>query len=383
MTTLIVVLCIILAGIVFVQIGKLTELTAKIRGEKNAEYASNYWNSILGVIFMICFLLYCVWSAYDMKNYFLGFGPHTSASAHGSSLDSVFKITLFFTGIVFIITHVLLFWFTYKFHGREGSKAKFISHDNKLEVIWTAVPAIVMTFLVVGGLNAWNKVMADVKPDDKAIEIEATAYQFAWTLRYPGPDGLLGTKNYKLIGGANDIGQDWTDPKNYDDIKPDKLVLPVGQKVRIRIVARDVLHNFYLPQFRVKMDAVPGMPTYFVFTPTKTTEEYRAELKKYPEYNEPADPKDPNGKKRWEAFEYELACAELCGNGHFSMRREVKIVSQEEYNKWLSEQKSFYLTSIRNTVDDPNKGKKLAIDPIEVAKDTTKVIIEEKKEEGK
>jgi cytochrome c oxidase subunit 2 len=125
----------------------------------------------------------------------------------------------------------------------------------------------------------------------------------------------------------------------------------VGQKVRVRITAQDVLHNFYLPHFRVKMDAIPGMPTYFVFTPSKTTEEYRQELKKYAEYNVP-DPADPL-KMLWETFEYELACAELCGRGHYSMKRPVKIVSQEEYDTWLASQSSYYLSNIRFKESDP------------------------------
>jgi cytochrome c oxidase subunit 2 len=108
------------------------------------------------------------------------------------------------------------------------------------------------------------------------------------------------------------------------------------------------------------MDAVPGMPTYFVFTPNKTTEEYRQELKKYPEYNVP-DPNDPT-KMMWETFEYELACAELCGSGHWSMKRLVKIVSQQEYDTWIKGQQSYYLSTIRNTEDDPLKGKLLDIE---------------------
>lgn len=105
------------------------------------------------------------------------------------------------------------------------------------------------------------------------------------------------------------------------------------------------------------MDAVPGMPTYFVFTPNKTTEEYRQELKEYPEYNVP-DPNDPT-KMLWETFEYELACAELCGSGHWSMKRLVKIVTQDEYDTWLKAQQSYYLSTIRNTDDDPLKGQVL------------------------
>jgi cytochrome c oxidase subunit 2 len=227
-----------------------------------------------------------------------------------------------------------------------------------------------MTILVVRGLNAWNTVMADVKEGEEYMEIEATAQQFGWTLRYPGADGKIGARDYKLTTGANTLGVDFTDPKTWDDIIPgQELYLPVGKKVRVRILAKDVLHNFYLPQHRVKMDAVPGLPTYFVFTPSKTTSEYRNELRKYPEYNEPFDPADPTGPKRWEKFDYELACAELCGKGHYSMRRVLKIVSQEEYDAWLKQQKSFYLTEIRGKADDPNKDKVLDVEIRERAKE--------------
>ena len=150
--------------------------------------------------------------------------------------------------------------------------------------------------------------------------------------------------------------------KNIDDFLPTEIVLPVNQKVRVRITAKDVLHNFYLPHFRVKMDAVPGLPTYFIFTPIKTTQEYREELRKYPEWQVPADPSEPDGPQRWETFEYELACAELCGKGHYSMRRLVKIVSQEEYEEWLSTQKSYYLTNVRHTEADPYKNDLLKIE---------------------
>jgi cytochrome c oxidase subunit 2 len=204
--------------------------------------------------------------------------------------------------------------------------------------------------------------MFDVDPGEEHIEIEATGVQFNWLLRYPGPDGALGTRDYKLITGTNPMGQDWTDPKNHDDFHPSEIVIPVGKKVRVRIIGRDVLHNFYLPHFRVKMDAVPGIPTYFVFTPTVTTEEYRQRLSEYPEYQVPADPSEPDGPQRWETFEYELACAELCGSGHFSMRRILKVVSEEEYQDWLAQQNSYYLSSIRNGDDDPLKGKLLDLE---------------------
>ncbi|MBV6440039.1 MAG: hypothetical protein EPGJADBJ_01701 [Saprospiraceae bacterium] len=370
MTALIILLCVFLISIVLVQIGKVTELTAQIKGEREVFRDNSKWNGWLSVGFLVFFLVGVFVSAWGYKNEMMGYGPHESASAHGSMLDDMFNITLVLTGIVFVITHIALFWFAYKYRWQEGRKAQFIAHDNRLELIWTAVPAVVMTILVVRGLNAWNTVMADVKPDEDYMEIEATGQQFNWIIRYPGPDGKLGTRNFKLTTANNQLGMDFTDPKTWDDVLPgQELYLPVGKKVRVRIIAKDVLHNFYLPHFRVKMDAVPGMPTYFVFTPIKTTAEYRNELRKYDDFNVPADPADPTGPKRWEKFEYELACAELCGKGHYSMKRIFKVVTQEEYDAWYRKQESFYMTQIRNKDDDPNKGKVLDVEVRQRAKE--------------
>ncbi len=361
MTALLVLLCVILIGIIVVQIGKVTELASKIRGEEEAQERTNRTQAGYSMIFMVLFLIGTVVSALYYKDSMLWYGPNESASAHGGSIDYIFNLTLFFTGIVFIITQILLFYFAYKYRARRGVKAEYISHNNRLEVIWTAIPAVVMTFLVVGGLEAWNEVMADVAEGEDFIEIEGTGYQFAWHLRYPGPDGKLGARDYKLISASNPLGQVWSDEKNLDDFHPSEIVLPVGKKVRARITSRDVLHNFYIPHFRVKMDAVPGMPTYFVFTPTITTEEYRAKLgaldengqPKYPEWHQPSDPDDPESPAKFEVFDYELACAELCGTGHYAMRRVVKVVSEAEYQDWLSKQQSYYESTIKGTDNDP------------------------------
>jgi cytochrome c oxidase subunit 2 len=201
--------------------------------------------------------------------------------------------------------------------------------------------------------DAQAKLIPTTEDKSEFLEIEATGYQFAWDIRYPGEDGLLGTKNFKLIGGTNALGQDWNDEKNLDDFMVNEIVLPKDRWVRVRITAKDVLHNFYLPHFRVKMDAIPGLPTYFIFKPTKTTEEYREQLSTVPEYQVP-DPNEPE-KMLWETFGYELACAELCGKGHFSMRRPVRIVEQAEYEAWTRSQKPLYYSSIRGTDDDPYK----------------------------
>ncbi|MBK9221687.1 MAG: OmpA family protein [Saprospiraceae bacterium] len=358
MTALITILSVILLFVVLLQIAKINDITSEIKGDEETQTQSSDLNGKWLMIFCVLFLGSFFWSALYYSNRLLGYGPLKSASEHGGSIDSMFNVTLVFTGIVFILCHIALFWFAYKYRYRTGKKALFLPHDNRLEIIWTALPALVMTILVVQGLVTWNKVMADVSVGEDFIEIEATAWQFAWNLRYPGTDGKLGVKDFRLIKpGVNELGQDWHDERNLDDYNADELVLPKGKKVRVRIIARDVLHNFYLPHFRVKMDAVPGIPTYFIFTPIKTTDEFRQELRKYPEYQLPSDPNDPNSEPKWKAFNYELACAELCGKGHYSMRRLVKIVSPEEWEKWNKSQKSFYFSSIRNTDEDPFKGK--------------------------
>lgn len=352
MTTIIVFLCIALLLLIIVQIAKVRDLSKQLRGSEEVD-ASAVASTGKGLLaFMVIFLLVTTVSAYYYKNWILGFGPQGSASEHGESIDSMMKWTLAITYITFLLTNFYLFYYAFKYRTRKGHQAIYLSHNNTVELVWTGIPAIVMTFLVVGGLDAWNEIMSDVGSDDNYMEIEATGYQFAWQMRYPGPDGLLGRKDYRLITGANLLGLDWTDPKTHDDILVNDVTLPVDQKVRVRITARDVLHDFYLPHFRVKMDAVPGLPTYFVFKPTKTTKQWRKGLSEYPEYQE-LDPDSENGEQLWETRNFELACAELCGIGHFSMARKVTIMEQEDFDIWYAGQESFYQNNIKGTDDDP------------------------------
>ena len=352
MTTLIVFLCIALLLLIIVQIARVRDLAKQLRGKEEVEATAVASTGRGLLLFAVVFLLATAVSALYYKNWMLGFGPLESASIHGASIDSMMKWTLAITYVAFFITNAVLFYFAYKYRTRKNHKALYLSHNNTVELIWTGIPAIVMTFLVVGGLDVWNDTMSDVGADDQYMEIEATGYQFAWQMRYPGPDGLLGRKDFRLISGANPLGQDWTDPKNHDDILVNDVTLPVDQKVRVRITAKDVLHDFYLPQFRVKMDAVPGLPTYFVFTPTKTTREWRKELSAYPEYQVP-DPESDDGEQLWENRNFELACAELCGKGHYSMARVVTILEQEDFDIWYAGQKSYYEENVKGTKDDP------------------------------
>ena len=366
MTGLIIFLIFLLLGVIIVQIGRVSELASKIRGEEEVEQQNTNRQAKMMMLFLVALLVLGIGSAIYYKNVMLGYGPLVSASAHGGDIDSLFNYTLFFTGIVFVITHILLFWFSYKYRNMPGRKAKFQPHNNTLEIIWTVVPAVVMTFLVVNGLVVWNEVMSE--PQGEFLEIEATGYQFAWDIRYPGADNKLATKNFRLIDPAtNPLGIDWSDDKAIDDVilsGADKIVIPVDTTVRVRITSKDVLHNFYLPHFRVKMDAIPGLPTFFKFKPIMTTKEFRQNLKNYPEWRTPYDTEDPESKERWEMFDYELACAELCGKSHYAMRRIVEVVTREEYDEWMAEKntKPYYLTTIRGTENDPRKGELLDIE---------------------
>jgi heme/copper-type cytochrome/quinol oxidase subunit 2 len=189
-----------------------------------------------------------------------------------------------------------------------------------LELTWTIIPAIVLTYLVINGWVVWSKTMDEPAKliQSEKVEFEIVGQQFAWSVRYPGSDKKLGNHFFKNIDADNSFGLKVTDEAAWDDYLPREIVLPKGKNVHMVIRAKDVLHSVYLPHFRVKMDAMPGSPTEFWFVPTKTTQEMRNELDN-------------------QEFDYEVACTEMCGKGHYSMRYIVKVLEVEDYNKWLKE----------------------------------------------
>jgi cytochrome c oxidase subunit 2 len=233
-------------------------------------------------------------------------------------------ITIIITGIVFFATQILLFWFSYRYQDRPNRKSYYFPHNNKLEVIWTVVPAITLTILVGFGLKYWFEITSDAPKD--ALEVEITGKQFGWIYRYAGDDGQFGKKYYRNIdpGASNDLGLLWDDPATHDDIiLTTSMYIVKDRPVKLRIGAQDVVHSVGLPHFRMKMDAVPGTPTTMWFTPKYTT----AEMKKMT--NNPD-------------FVYEIACDQMCGAGHFSMRGTIEVVTQEEFDLWIAKQKSGY-----------------------------------------
>jgi cytochrome c oxidase subunit 2 len=296
---------------------RIQTLVSVVKGsDKKIATGSNKVNAFLFLVFLVGSGILMFWySIKEFDNYQM-----PVASEHGVITDELFWITMAVTGIVFLITHILLFIFPYKYQYKEGRKAAFYPDNHKLELIWTAVPGVVMAGLVISGWMAWSDITAPAP--EKAHVVEIMGYQFAWDVRYPGKDNVLGDYDYRLINASNSHGIDFTDKNSIDDFPSPKVVIPKGEPVLFKIRARDVLHSVFAPHMRLKMDAVPGMPTRFWFVPTKTTAEMRAELKN-PE------------------FEYEIACTEICGRGHFSMKKVIEVVEPAEYQKWLAEQKSF------------------------------------------
>lgn len=319
MSSLLIVLAVVLIGIVIFQIARANELMSILKGEHEGEVSST--TSKLIAIFFLAFLVIGLAGVYFGYAIFKPKFLPTASSEHGVELDFMFNMTTVFTGIVFFITHILLFWFAFKYKSGKGNSGYYFPHNNKLEIVWTTVPAIVLTMLVIFGLKAWLKTTGPAP--EEAMEMEAVAEQFKWNIRYSGPDNKLGKRKFDLISANNPLGIDWSDPNSHDDFFSDVVHLPVSKPVLFRLGAKDVLHSFYLPHFRVKMDCVPGIPTQFWFTPTQTSVEKQKET---------ANPE----------FTYVLACAELCGQAHWSMRKDVVVETDEEFKAWFSKQPSAY-----------------------------------------
>lgn len=321
MQTFFIVAILALGFLVTFQIAKASEYVAILRGEERSRKQSNKINAFLLLAFLIVGLFGVYYCNEQLKDKILG-EPY---SDHGKYIDLMLYITLAITGIVFFLTQIALFWFSYKYQESDNRKAYFYPHNNKLELIWTAIPAITLTILVGFGIFYWFRITGDAPKD--AMVVEITGSQFKWEYRYPGDDGILGKKYYKEISDAksNPLGQLWDDPANHDDIYgTGEMHLVVGKPVKLVINAKDVIHDVGLPHFRMKMDAVPGTPTTMWFTPTKTTKQVREET---------GDPE----------FVYEISCDQMCGRGHYSMRGTIVVETQEEYDAWMAQQEPQYV----------------------------------------
>lgn len=321
MQTFFIIAILTLGFLVTFQIAKASEYVAVLRGEERSRKQSNKINGFLMLVFLIVGLIGVFYCNEKLKGKILG----AADSDHGVYIDRMLYITLALTGFVFFLTQIALFLFAYKYQESDKRKAYYFPHNNKLELIWTVIPAITLTILVGFGIFYWFRITGDAPANSMVVEV--TGSQFKWEFRYPGKDGVLGKKYYKEINDAksNPLGQIWDDPNNHDDVYgTGELHLVVNKPVKLVIGAKDVIHDVGLPHFRMKMDAVPGTPTTMWFTPTKTTKEKRIET---------GDPE----------FVYEIACDQMCGKGHYSMRGTIVVETQEEFDAWMASQKPQYV----------------------------------------
>ncbi|RZA00396.1 MAG: cytochrome c oxidase subunit II [Sphingobacteriaceae bacterium] len=332
-TTVFYVLLFLLLCLFIAIIGKALKVYELSRATEGKAEGIN-WDKVNAVLFALFLIvgLYGVYWEYTVHGNML---LPEAASEHGVKIDQMLYVTLVITTIVFVLTHIVLFAFAYMYRYDKDRKAYYYPHNNMIERIWTIIPAFVLTGLVLMGFLTWRSIFYKIEdPNNKPISIEVTSSQFVWDVRYPGADGVVGRKNYKLITSQNWLGIDFKDKNSLDDQVVDEIVLPVNKPVRFSLNSKDVLHSFYMPHFRVQLNTVPGMTSYFEFTPTITTAEMKAKT------NDPS-------------FKYLLLCAKICGTNHYNMQKAVRVVSEQEYNEWVAKQATYLTNDLRKAFKLP------------------------------
>lgn len=376
---LVIILVIIFGVLAIAQLVRVSELTSKYTKRKEEEIPENEnkFNANMMLIFMISLYIGFIWLM--LKYGYVDLGP--AASAHGQEIDWLFDLNWIIIISVFFITNSLLFVFAWKYSRKPGVKAYYYVHNNKLEMVWTVIPAAVLSVIIILGLRTWNDTTARAGAEFEQIEI--FAYQFAWTARYSGMNNELGKFDYKLTTAENPYGimtkanierslslmkvgepgqngierienqlndrsimmsakdrkalevelgrkermsrllgamsvtyaDSLDDLANDDVILEDSLILLKGQNYNLSFRSKDVIHSAYFPHFRIQMNTVPGMTTYFKFQPIYTSAEIKRKM------NNPE-------------FEYALLCNKICGGSHYKMKMSVKVLGPKEYLEW-------------------------------------------------
>jgi cytochrome c oxidase subunit 2 len=367
----------ILAIVLIIQIVRVFELTSKLSGndQSKVSFSDNKFRAFSWLAFMIWYFALFAWVVDRWGPVML---PE-AASLHGESIDFLLDLNWIILFIAFAVTHIVLVMFIVKYYARPGSKATFITHNNKLEMVWTVVPASVLAVLIIYGLKTWDEYTGDVAED--AVNIELYAKQFDWTARYAGDDEQLGKANFNFINTTNPLGLVTKNTisirieelnsqiaelneelkhvpkdglkeseklaaihhketqlakihafKRNNELakgagKDDKLVkvemhIPLGRQVNIQMRSQDVIHSAFMPHFRSQMNCVPGMITRMRFIPTITTADMRKKTGN-PEFN------------------YLLLCNKICGAAHYNMQMDIVVDTPEDYEKWIAEQGTF------------------------------------------
>ncbi len=381
MTKLLILLVIVLGILAIAQLVRVYELTSRLSGkrEEDISTADNRMNANLMWIFMVAYFGFFLWLVLHYRDKMLP----VAASEHGVDTDWLMDFNWVILIIAFVITNVLLFVFAWKYVYNKDRRSHWYPHNNKLELIWTVIPAAVLAVIIIYGLTTWNRITSPAGPD--ALQVELYAKQFDWTARYPGADGILGATDFRLINGTNPLGiatpasvegrlaeideeiaaaeaemeavlpdarlaeihaqverlrrhkarvlnlrtimdqdiaeQGASSPymAGADDVVTKDLYVPKGQEVLFLIRSRDVIHSAYIPHMRAQMNAVPGMTTLMKMVPTITTDSMRTHVMK-----------DQN-------FDFLLLCNKICGSSHYNMQMPLVVTTPGEYEMWYAE----------------------------------------------
>jgi cytochrome c oxidase subunit 2 len=345
MTSLLVIIVLVLLAVALWQLTKIFDLTQAGVVQDNSQLASDEDNNVQGYMLFGFLAFIYIFTIYGLYTW----GPlvlHTPASAHGAEVDNLMNITWILIFIVQAITQFLLYYFAFKYRGKKGRKALYFADNNKLEALWSVIPAIILAGLILYGLYAWTNIMF-IDEEDDAIVVELYGQQFYWAARVSGEDNVLGKANVRYIEGVNILGVDMADPYAQDDIVVKELHIPKGKKIHFKMRSQDVLHSAYMPYFRAQMNCVPGMVTEFAFEPIYTTAEYRElpyMIEKVANINAIRAEKSialvAEGKAALDRynFDYLLLCNKICGASHYNMQMKIIVDTPEDYKVWLKEQ---------------------------------------------
>jgi cytochrome c oxidase subunit 2 len=365
-TKLIILGVIVLAVVAVAQLMRVYELSSKLRNKVESEISQrdNNFNARMMLLMMIILFGGFIWLMFEYG----WVGRGSSASVHGHELDWLLNLNLIIITAVFFLCNTLLFVFAYKYVKKPGVKALYYPHNNKLEMLWTVVPACVLAVIIILGLKSWNDATSEAAPE--SIRVELFSKQFDWTARYSGDDNKLGKFDYKLTTSNNELALMTTNTidsaiagmeariLDLEDIlnRCDTMLVPENKQTMINELSRkermirslhqmrerydakddalawlylcknkeyefvfrskDVIHSAYFPHFRAQMNTVPGMTTRFKFIPDKSTDEMRVE-------------------KNNENFNYILMCNKICGGAHYKMKMMVVVLEEKEYNEWM------------------------------------------------
>jgi len=381
MTSLLVLIVLVFVSIAIWQLTKIFDLTQIGDNAENSQVANDNDNSVNGYLmfaFLVFIYLTTIYCVVKFGHFPLMSNP---ASEHGVEVDRLMWISMILIFFVQTVTQALLHYFAFKYRGKKGKTALYFADNNKLEAIWSIIPAITLAGLILYGLYAWTNIMFVDEETENPMVVEIYAKQFGWEVRYAGQDNVLGKANVRYIEGINTLGVDLADPNAQDDIPASELHLPKGTKVVFKIRSQDVLHSAYMPHFRAQMNCVPGMVTQFAFTPTVTTVDMRNSkemIEKVDAINKIRTEKSKElvakGQEALDpyTFDYLLLCNKICGKSHYNMQMKIVVESPEDFKKWLGGQ----TTLVQNikAQEQPAEADKATIDTSTVVKDSTVVV---------